>query len=62
MDRNINSRKYIEILDNNLWPVIAKFPQDRTCIFQEDNAPVHSSRESYKQKIENGIDTFDLYL
>jgi hypothetical protein len=23
VDGNINSRKYIEILDNNLWPVIS---------------------------------------
>ena len=62
VDGNINSRKYTEILDNNFWPVIAKFPQDRRYIFQEDNAPVHTSRESYRQKTENGIDTFDLYL
>ena len=35
---NINSRKYTEVLDEHLWPVIAKLPPGRAYIFQEDNA------------------------
>ena len=42
---NINLQKNIQVLDTNLWPVIAKVPEGRDYIFQEDNAPVHTSRE-----------------
>ena len=45
VEGNINSRKYIEVLDEHLLPVIAKLPPDRAYIFQEDNATVHTSRE-----------------
>ena len=54
---NINSRKYIEVLDNQLWPVLARhFPTD-DYLFQEDNAPVHTSRETKRWKTENNIKT-----
>ena len=52
---NINSRKYINILDTYLWPVIARhFPTDEY-IFQDDNAPVHACRETTHWKQENNI-------
>jgi hypothetical protein len=53
VEGNINSRKYINILDTYLWPVIARhFPTDEY-IFQDDNAPVHACRETthWKQEI-----------
>lgn len=60
---NINSRKYIEILDTNLWPVIGNYEEKRvgkpSYIFQEDNAPVHTSRETYSWKRENHINTMN---
>lgn len=28
---NINSEKYIDILDNNMWPVVARHFPDNTC-------------------------------
>jgi hypothetical protein len=59
IEGNINSRKYIEILDGNLWPVIAKYQQDRPYIFQKDNAPVHTSRETCAWKTQNGINTMN---
>lgn len=40
----INSEKYIDILDTNLWPVIACHFPDGSYLFQDDNAPVHRSR------------------
>jgi hypothetical protein len=42
VEGNINSAKYIDILDNNLWPVVAKF-ENNQWIFQDDNAQVHQS-------------------
>lgn len=38
---NMNSVKYIETLDNHLWPVVAKNFGNSTWIFQEDNTPCH---------------------
>ena len=55
VEGNINSRKYTEVLDEHLWPVIAKLPPDRAYIFQEDNATVHTSRETTQWKQENQI-------
>ena len=52
---NINSRKYINILDTYLWPVLARhFPTDEY-LFQNDNAPVHAFRETNRWKQENDI-------
>ena len=55
VESDINSKKYIEVLDEHLWPVIAKLPPDRAYIFQEDNATVHTSRETTHWKQENKI-------
>lgn len=35
---NFNSEKYIQILDKNLWPVIASHFLDGGYTFQDDNA------------------------
>lgn len=49
IDGNINARKYIEILETNLWPVIVKDEQDQTgqpaYIFKEDNASCRRKTE-----------------
>ena len=41
---NINSQKYIDILEANLWPFVAKVFSDRPWIFQDDNATPHTSQ------------------
>lgn len=41
---NINAEKYIEIINNNLWPVVARHFHDGRYIYQDDNAPVHRAR------------------
>lgn len=51
----INSDKYIEILENNLWPVIARHFPDDNYIFMDDNAPVHRSRVTKAYIEENDI-------
>lgn len=45
VEGNINAAKYIDIIDNNLWPVIARhFPND-DYTFMDDNAPVHRAHQ-----------------
>ena len=52
---NINAEKYINIIDTNLWPVIARhFPQDNY-VFQDDNAPVHRAHTVREYIQENNI-------
>lgn len=48
---NINANKYIDILEEQLWPVVVKIFPTNDYIFQDDNAPVHRARivQEYKQ-------------
>lgn len=55
VEGNINSRKYIDILDENLWPVLARHFPNNDYLFQEDNAPVHTSNETKRWKEQNNI-------
>ena len=52
---NIDSRKYIEVLDNKFWPIVAKIFHGKDWTFQEDNAPTHTSRLITSWKNENNI-------
>ena len=54
---NINAQKYIDILDNNLWPVIARHFPDNSYIFMDDNAPVHRARLVSAYMQDNDINT-----
>ena len=54
---NIDSGKYIEVLDQHLWPLIAKEFPNGGWTFQEDNCPVHVSRQTIHWKTENNIET-----
>lgn len=54
---NINSEKYIEILENNLWPVIVRHFPHGNYVFQDDNAPVHRSRLLNAYMEENNVNT-----
>ena len=42
VDGNINAQKYIEVVDNFVWSVIARHFLDDNYVFQDDNAPVHA--------------------
>ena len=57
IDGNMNTDKYISVLDDNLWPVVVRHFSDRPWIFQEDNAPCHVSLRANQWKDENGIRT-----
>ena len=57
VDGTINRHKYIEILENNLWPVIARhFPYEHY-MFQDDNAPIHRARDVENYKARNHINS-----
>jgi hypothetical protein len=43
-DGNMNAQKYIEVIDNFAWPVIACHFPDDNYVFQDDNGPVHRAR------------------
>jgi hypothetical protein len=53
----IFTEKYISVLDDNLWPVIARHFSNQRWIFQEDNAPGHVSIRTNQWKEENDIHT-----
>jgi hypothetical protein len=52
---NINEEKYREILDNKLWPVVARHIPKNDFIFQDDNAPDHNSTSMLNYRTENNI-------
>ena len=49
------STKYIELLDNSLWPVIVKVFGNRPFIFQDDNAILIRLESSYSNLEWNGL-------
>jgi len=55
IDGNIDSRKYVDVLDAHLWPVVCKHFAGKHFIFQDDNAPVHRSIFTHQWKSENGL-------
>lgn len=55
IEGNINAAKYQDILEENLWPVLARhFPQNGY-FFQDDNAPVHRARSTQEYVARNRI-------
>lgn len=57
IDGTMDSKKYINALDENLWPVIAKYFSNKPYMFQDDNAPPHASRMTKAWKENNNIPT-----
>jgi hypothetical protein len=41
VDGNANAQRYIDIIDEHLWPVVARHYPRNDYIFQDDNAPIH---------------------
>jgi transposase len=55
VEGNITASKYQDILEDNLWPVLARhFPQNGY-YFQDDNAPVHRARSTQEYVARNHI-------
>ena len=59
---NINSEKYVSIIDENIWPVIARHFPDNNYFFQDDNAPVHRSRVTLIKNMSWPAQSPDLYI
>ena len=59
VDGRINRHKYIEILGDNLWPVIARHFTEHDCLFQDDNAPIHRVQDVKNYKEENNITSLE---
>ena len=55
VQRNMNSEKYINVLDQCLWPVVAKHFPTHPWTLQEDNAPCHVSARTTQWKRDNQI-------
>lgn len=55
VEGNIDTNKYINILDQHLWPVVAKNFGNSPYIFQDDNAPCHNSSKARAWKSENNL-------
>lgn len=55
IDGNMNSVKYIDILETYLWPVVIKHFGVIRWIFQEDNAPTHKSKLCEDWKRQNDL-------
>jgi hypothetical protein len=47
--------QYRDILDNHLWPVLARHFAGKPYRFQDDNAPVHRARIIEEFKRDNDI-------
>lgn len=55
LEGRITANIYIEMLENNLLPFINSLENKNDCIFQEDNAPIHTARIAKKWKEDNNI-------
>ena len=43
LEGRINTEKYLEVLDECLWPTVHRNFADGGYVFQEDNAPTHKA-------------------
>ena len=57
-DKTMNGNKYIEILNNNVLPIMKKYYEKNNdkLIFQQDNAPCHTCKLCVKYFSENNIE------
>ena len=55
VEGNINSAKYIDILDKNLWPVVVGYFEGKEYLFMDDNSPVHRAHTAENYKDQNEV-------
>ena len=56
---NINSAKYIDILDKNLWPVVVWYFEGKEYMFMDVNAPVHRAHTVENYKVKNEVTSME---
>ena len=59
VEGNINSAKYIDILDKNLWPVVVWYFEGKEYLLMDDNAPVHRAHTVYNYKDQNEVTSME---
>ena len=55
IDGTLDSRGYLELLENNLWPEVAKHFATGDYIFQDDGASIHTAHLIKDYKFRNGM-------
>ena len=55
VEGNINSAKYIDILDKNLRPVVVWYFEGEEYLFTDDNSPVHRAQTADNYKDQNEV-------
>ena len=55
LDGTINRHKYIEILEDNLWPVIARHFPDQNFLFLDNYALIQKAQDVENYKVRNNI-------
>ena len=55
VDGHMNDQKYIETLEDYLWPVIVCHFPNEDYIYQDDNAPIHRACVVDNYKVQNNI-------
>ena len=57
VEGSINAVKYTDILEDNLWPMVARhFPQNNN-IIQDNNAAIHRAQKVMEYRVKNKIKT-----
>ena len=59
VEGNINSAKYIDILDKNLRPVVVWYFEGKEYLFMDDNAPVHRANTAENYKDQNEVTSME---
>ena len=59
VEGNINSAKYIDILDRNLWTVVVWYFEGKEYLFMDDNAPVHRAHTVDNYKDQNEVTSME---
>ena len=59
MQEKFDSKKFCELMDRDLLPLILPYLPDQQFIFQQDNCPIHKSTYGRMFFLRRGIETLD---
>ena len=59
VEGNINSAKYIDILDKNLWPVVVWYFEEKEYLSMDYDAPVHIAHTVKNYKDQNEVTSIE---
>jgi hypothetical protein len=58
VEGNMNSNKYVQVLENHFLPFVAQHAPARRWWLQDDNASIHRSQQTETWKRQNNIPSF----